>query len=147
MWSSRWNSIAIHDHWGFSCESSYESPCEVYVKYVWISTMWNSRSLPLNTCESPCESPFDVYVKICVNSYSSMWNSFAIIYEDLHGKASVKPHVKCMWKCMWKGWRRFTHFSHIFHYAKFHMHVKYVCEMHVKSVWKECEKGVKRVWK
>ena len=71
-------------------------------------------------------------IKICVN-----------LNEDLHVKACVKPHVKWMWKYVWKGWRRFTPFSHIFHYAKFHMHVKYVCEMHVKNVWKMCEKSVK----
>ena len=71
-------------------------------------------------------------MKICVN-----------LNEDLHVKACVKPHVKCMWKYVWKGWHRFTPFSHIFHYAKFHMHVKYVCEMHVKSVWKVCEERVK----
>ena len=75
-------------------------------------------------------------MKICVN-----------LNEDLHVKACVKPHVKWMWKYVWKGWRRFTPFSHIFHYAKFHMHVKYVCEMRVKSVWKTCEKHVKWVWK
>ena len=75
-------------------------------------------------------------MKICVN-----------LNEDWHVKACVKPHVKCMWKCVWKGWHRFTPFSHIFHYAKFHMHVKYVCEMHVKSVWKTCEKHVKWEWK
>ena len=71
-------------------------------------------------------------MKICVN-----------LNEDLHVKACVKPHVKCMWKYVWKGWHCFTPFSHIFHYAKFHMHVKYVCEMHVKRVWKTCEKSVK----
>ena len=32
VWSSMWNSTAIHDHWGFTCESSRETPCEVNVK-------------------------------------------------------------------------------------------------------------------
>ena len=147
VWSSMWNSTAIHDHWGFTCQSSCETHVKCVWKYVWISSMWNSRSFAiqwgLNASDSPCETPFEVYVKICVNLHvSSMWNSFAIQWS-LHVKACVKPHVKCLWKYVWKGWHRFTPFSHIFYYAKFHLHVKYVCEIHVKSVWKTCEKGVK----
>lgn len=33
----------------------------------------------------------------------------------------------------------FTPFSHLFHNTKFHINVKYACEMPVKSMWKTCE--------
>ena len=62
----------------------------------------------------------------------------------------IKYMSKPMWNPMWSVCKNMcetddiaSHFSHIFHYAKFHMHVKYVCEMHVKRVWKTCEKSVK----
>ena len=71
------------------------------------------------------------------------WHVKFFCHEDLHVKACLKPHVKCMWKYVWKGWHRSTPFSHIFHYAHFHMHVKYVCEINVKGVWKTCEESVK----
>ena len=73
-----------------------------------------------NLCEEACE----ILLQISMN---------------LH----VKQHVKRRWKCMWKGWHHFTPFSHMFHYVIFHTHVKYECEIHVKS----SEKHVKQMWK
>ena len=69
---------------------------------------------------------------MCVN-LSSMWNSFSIQWEFIC-ESPCQTHVKCMWKICVKGLTSFhTLFTYI-HYAKFHMHVKYVCEMHVKRV-------------
>ena len=144
---SMWNSIAIHDHWGFTCESSCETPCEVYVKIcvnLHVSSMWNSRSFAiqwgLNACESPCETPFEVYVKICVNLHvSSMWNSFPIQWgftcESLC-ETLCEVYVKICVKGL-------TSFHTLFTYISL-CKISHACEI---SVWNSCEKCVKNVWK
>ena len=52
-----WNSIAIHDHWGVTCESSCETPCEVYVK---ICVNLHEILLPFNEV---------LHVKACVKPH------------------------------------------------------------------------------
>ena len=113
-------------------------------KYVWISSMWNSRFFAiqwgLNACESPCETPFEVYVNICVNLHvSSMWNSFAIQWgftcESLC-ETSCEAYVKICVKGL-------TSFDTLFTYIAL-CKISHACEI---SVWNSCEKCVKNVWK
>ena len=116
-------------------------------KYEWISSMWNSRSFAiqwgLNACERTRETPFEVYVKICVNlRVSSMRNSVAIQWGFTCESLCETP-CEVYVKIYVKGLHHFTPFSPIFHYAKFHMHVKCACEILVKSMWKTCETSVK----
>ena len=107
MWNPRWS--VCENMWELvACEILFLLPFNCEFKKAHVS-IWN----PIWKC-----------MWKCVN-LSSMWNSLPL-NEDLHVKACVKPHVKHMWKYVWKGWHRFTPFSHIFHYTKFHMHVKYV---------------------
>ena len=120
VWSSMWNSIAIHDHWGFTCESSCETPCEVYVKIcvnLHVSSMWNSFAIQWGfTCESLCETPCDVYVKICVKGFTSFHTLFTYISPC---KMSHACEI-CVWnsceKCVKKkckkceNWTIFTRF-------------------------------------
>ena len=81
VWSGMWNSIAIHDHWGYTCESSCETPCEVYLKMcVNLSNMWNSFAIQWgSTRESLFETPCEVYVKICVKGMTSLHTLFTYI--------------------------------------------------------------------
>ena len=99
-----------------------------------------------STCENVYERDWIVshsfHISHVKYTWKSMWNwkwTSTAIDVNLY----VKPHVKYMWKCVWKGLHCFTPFSHTFHYAKFHTHMKYVREIHVKS----SEKHVKGVWK
>ena len=144
VWSSMWNSTAIHDHWGFTCQSSCETHVKCMWKYVWISSMWNSRFFAiqwgLNACESPCETPFEVYVKICVNLHvSSMWNSFAIQWSFTCESLSETPCEVFVKICV-KG---LTSFHTLFTYILLRK-ISLACEI---CVWNSCEKCVKNVWK
>ena len=120
-------------------------------KYVWISSMWNSRFFAiqwgLNACESSCETPFEVYVKICVNLHvSTMWNSFAIQWGVTFESLCDTPcelYVKICVKGMTSLHTLFTYISlcKISHARE--ICVWNACEKCVKNVWKMCEKSVK----
>ena len=103
----------ISDHWRFTCESSGETPCKVYVKIIrellasqiidvlpfnedkyMSKPMWNPMwSVRKNMCETDdiASHPFHIY--FTMQNFTCMWNMC----------------VKCMWN---------------------------ECEKHVKRVWK-----------
>ena len=113
-------------------------------KYVWISSLWNSRFFAiqwgLNACESPCETPFEVYVKICVNLHvSSMWNSFAIQWGFTCESLCETPCEVYVKICV----KELTSFHALFTYISL-CKISHTCEI---CVWNSCEKCVKNAWK
>ena len=124
----------ISDLWGFTCESSCETPCEVYVKisYVWSTSMWNSRCFAiqwgLSTCESPCETPCEVYENMCEFKWGFTCESLC--------ESPCEVYVKICVKGMTLLHTLFTHIS----LCK----ISHACEI---CVWNACEKCVKNVWK
>ena len=109
----------ISDRWGFTCESSCETPCEVYENMC--EFKWGL------TCESLCETPCEVYVKMCVKGLTSFHTLFTYISLC---KISHACEI-CVWnaceKCVKNVWKtceksvKIGHFSHVFHMV-FHIH-------------------------
>ena len=119
----------ISNLWGFTCECSRETPCEVYVKIMCELVACEILDvLPwgLNTCESPCETPCEVYENMCEFKWGCTCESLC--------ETPWEEYVKICVKGMTSRHTLFTHIS----LCK----ISHACEKCVKNVWKTCEKSV-----
>ena len=101
---------------------------------VWISGMWNSRCFAihwgLSICVSPCETPCEVYENMCEFKWGFTCESLCETPCEVYVKMCERDDVA-------------SHPFHIYFTMQNFTCTWNMCEMHVKSVWKTCEKCVK----